>query len=263
MAGSQNNPVVDLSTIQNLIQSASASAVNPINSLAGNVMINSLDDTNIIGCTGVGAEDLVTDTVTIASLILDASFSMKGNELTVRDSFDELVIDAMRKSKQADSMLVSTRTFATKEDILYGFKKVGDIGKIGSQYIANGDSTRLFDTIVSAITGMRVYAKSLNDNGIRTKCIIAVMTDGQDNDSQDFKASDVKVLVDDCHKTEMFYFVYVGFGSGDADAKAMGFPNAKTSGSSAHDIRESMGLVSQSIIRKSQTVVGTSNSFFT
>jgi hypothetical protein len=145
--------------------------------------------------------------------------------------------------------------------------KVTDIGKIGSQYSARGDSTRLYDTLVSAITAIRLYAKTLNDAGVRTKCIVAVMTDGLDNDSQDNSAEDVKKLVDACHSSEMFYFVYVGFKSDpnqklDAEAKAIGFPNVLTSTNSAHDIRESMGLVSQSIIRKSQTVVGPQNSFF-
>ena len=264
MSSSKNNPV-SVSSIQNLITSATQS--NEIDANAASIMINSLDDTNVIGCTGVDIDDLTTDCVTLVAIVLDSSYSMFPNELVVREAFDELVIKAMSESKQADSMLVSTRTFSNKEDILYGFKKVSDIGKIGSQYDAKGDSTRLYDSLVNAITAIRAYAKTLNDGGVRTKCIVVPFTDGHDNDSQNFKASDVKKLVDECHKSEMFYFVYVGFKSDpsdnlEADAKSIGFSNVLTSTNSPHDIRQSMGLVSQSIIRKSQTVVGPQNTFF-
>jgi uncharacterized protein YegL len=252
---------VSVSSIQSLISGVAQSDD------AANLMINSLNDTNIIGCTGVDIDDLATDCVTLASIIIDASYSMKSNELVVREGFDELVIKAMSDSKQSESMLVSTRTFSTDENILYGFKKVADIGKIGSQYIANGSSTRLYDSLVNAITAIRAYAKTLNDGGVRTKCVVVAMTDGHDNDSQSYTASDVEKLVTECHKSEMFYFVYVGFKENPsddfaADAKAIGFPNVLTTTNSGHDIRQAMGLMSQSIIRKSQTIVGPSNSFF-
>lgn len=257
--------VVNVSAIQGLFSSAASNG--EMTEDAANIMINSLNDTNVLGCTGVDINDLSTDDVTLASIILDGSYSMKGNELAVREAFDEFVV-AMTKSKQADSILISTRIFSTKESILYGFKKVADVGKIGSQYVANGDSTRLYDTAVNAITAIRAYAKTLNDGGVRTKCIIAVFTDGRDNDSQNYPKPDaVKKLADDAHKSEMFYLVYVGFKNDpsdnlEADAKAIGFPNVLTTTNDAHAVRQAMGLVSQSIIRKSQTSIGPSNTFF-
>ena len=67
--------------------------------------------------------------------------------------------------------------------------------------------------------------------------------------------------------SEMFYLVYIGFKSRpsddlDAIAKLIGFPNVMTTTNSPSDVRKAMGLVSQSIIRKSQTQIGPASSFF-
>jgi len=261
---SSQNPV-SVNSIKSLFTGAAQS--NEMSQDAAAIMVNSLNDTNILGCTGASFDELETDSVTLTSIIIDGSYSMKNNEQTVRESYDELVIKAMADSKQSGSMLVSTRVFSTDQTILYGFKKVADIGKIGSQYRADGGSTRLYDAVVDAITGIRAYAKTLNDGGVQTKCIIVVMSDGQDNDSQKNSAADAKKLAEDCIASEMFYLTYVGFKTSpsdnlDAVAAMIGFPNAYTTGNTPSEIRKAMGLVSQSVIRKSQTQIGPANTFF-
>jgi hypothetical protein len=240
---------------------------NEISQDTADIMIDSLNDTNILGCTGVDAGELDADIVTLVSLILDTSYSMKHNEAIVRESYDELIIKAMRDSKQADSMLVSARTFSDKETVLYGFKKVADIGKIGSQYTADGNATILYEATVNAITAIRAYAKNLNDQGVQAKCIVAVFSDGANNWGKYMQPDQVKKLADDCIKAEMFYLVYVGFKQDvrdnlEAIGKSMGFPNILTASSNPSEVRNAFGLVSQSAIRKSQTGIGPSNSFF-
>lgn len=135
------------------------------------------------------------------------------------------------------------------------------------EYEAKGNSTALYDTLVDALIGIRSYSEELNANGIRTKVILIVFSDGDDNDSYKHKASDVKTLAEDFLKSEMFYLVYVGFKQNhsdnlDAIAEAVGFPNVLTVNATAHNIRETMGLVSNSIIRTSQAQIGSDNTFF-
>jgi uncharacterized protein YegL len=233
---------------------------------AVDIMVNSLNDTNILGCTGVSSDDLDTDSVTLISIVLDASYSMQPNESAVREAYDDLVIKAMKESKQASSMLVSAVVFDEDVRTIYGFKKVEDIGKIGSQYSARGNATALYDAAISAIAGIRTYAKNLRDSGITTKCIVVVLTDGQNNTGT-MDVNKVKIVSDDCLKSEMFYLAFIGFKTSpnddfDSIAKAMGFPNVLTTTNSPSDVRKAMGLVSQSAIRKSQTQIGSSNSFF-
>lgn len=240
---------------------ADAESGGEISVAASQVMVGNLNATNVMGCMGADADDLETDDVTLVSFVLDASISMEEHEDVVRESYDELV-QALNGSKQAGSMLVSTRNFATQEQILHGFKQVEEIDKIGGQYVANGSSTALYDALISAMMGIRSYAKQLNDSGIRTKCVVIVCSDGDDNDSKN-SATTVRTLSEDFLKSEMFYLVYVGFGPNlDHIADAVGFPNKLTTTKDASGIRKTMGLVSKSIIRASQTQITSNNTFF-
>jgi hypothetical protein len=261
-----SSPTPGVNAVKSLF--AGAVSAGQVSAEAADIMVNSLDDTNILGCTGVSADDLSTDMVTLISLVMDSSYSMSGNESAVRDAYDELVIKAMKESKQAPSMLVSGVVFDDIVKTLYGFKKVEDIGKIGSRYSARGGSTALYDATISAIAGIRAYAKNLSDSGVNSKCIVAIMTDGQNNSGK-ADVDQVKTVVEDCLKAEQFYIAFIGFKSGPMDdyssiAKAMGIPaaNILTTTNSPSDVRKAMGLVSQSAIRKSQTQVSSTNTFF-
>lgn len=260
---SQNS--VNLQSIAGLFEDAVQN--NEVSQDAASVMIGSLNDTNILGCTGVDVNDIDTDIVTLISLVIDSSYSMKQNEQAVRDAYDDLLIKAMRDSKQADSMLISARTFDEKETVLYEFKKVNDIGKIGSQYVADGGATILYEAAINAMTAIRAYAKKLNDSGVQTKCIVVVFSDGANNYGKYMKPDPVKKVAEDCIRSEMFYLTYVGFKQDindnlDAIGKSMGFTNILTTSSNPSEVRRAIGLVSQSAIRKSQTAIGPSNSFF-
>lgn len=237
-----------------------------ISKRASNVIINNLDGTNIAGCIGAEVEDLETDDVTVVSLILDSSASMNSNQQAVREGYDNL-IQALKDSKQAGSMLVSARMFDSCQKIFYGFTKVEDIKPIGYDYIADGDSTTLYDTLVDALIGIRSYCEELNSNGIRTKVILVVFSDGDDNNSQKNRASDVKTLSEEFLKKELYYLVYIGFKQYETDnleaiAKEVGFPNVLTVDATGSEIRKVMGLVSKSIIQTSQSQIGPTNSFF-
>jgi len=261
----QSKSTASIAAVTNLFTQAVSK--NEIGADAADIMVSGLNDTNILGCTGVDANDLDTDIVTIACLVIDGSYSMKDNEQVVREAYDELIIKAMKESKQAKDMLVSARIFDETEKVLYGFKKVADIGKIGSQYMAEGSATMLYEAAVNAMTATRAYAKTLNDSGVLTKCVVAILSDGRNNCGKFMSPDPVKKVAQDCIKSEMFYLVYVGFKADPADnldaiGKSMGFPNVLTTTNNPHDVRAAMGLVSQSTIRKSQTTVGAPNSFF-
>jgi len=230
------------------------------------LMINSLDGTNLVGCSGAAADDMETDDVTVVSAILDDSASMHQFRDVVRESYDKF-IKSLKDSKQSGSMLVSTRVFATRQKILHGFKKVDDIAPIGNDYKANGSSTALYDTLMEAMAGIKAYSKDLNQNGVRTKCIVVVFSDGDDNDSRKVKSFQVKAVSEELLKSEKVYLVYGGYQQDpNANLKAIadevGFPSVMITNASEHDIRQTMDLVSKSIIRTSQTQVGKSNSFF-
>jgi hypothetical protein len=186
---------------------------------------------------------------------------MQTYEDTVRDAYDKL-INALKESKQSRSMLVSTRTFGTGETILHGFKQVDDINPINDNYTANQGCTSLYDTLLSAMSGNRTYAQNLNNSGIRTKSIIIVFSDGDDNVSTN-DSSKVETLSNDFIKSETYYLVYVGYGSNlDKIADLVGFPNKLTTDATESEIRRTMNLVSNLIISTSQTQITSTNTFF-
>jgi uncharacterized protein YegL len=229
------------------------------------IMINSLNGTNLAGCMGTSADDMETDDVTLVKIVLDASISMKRFEQTVRDSYDKF-IKSFKDSKQSGSILVSTISFASTSKIIHGFKKSDEIDPIGNNYGANGGSTAVYDAALDAMTGIKAYSKSLNDSGVRTKNIVVIFSDGEDNDSK-ISANKVKTVSEGLLRSEMFYLVYIGFQHDPNDdlqkiADAIGFPTVHTAAISESEIRKTVDLVSKSIIRTSQTQIGKSNSFF-
>lgn len=234
-----------------------------ISQQTADILVEGLNDTDVVGCTGEDVDELSSDDVTLASFVIDDSYSMIKNVDAVRESYDQM-IKAYCDSKQADSMLVSTRIFSEKgaEKVLHGFKKVEDIEPIGANYQAQGNGTALYDSVKNALRGIMAYSKQLSDSGIRVKCCVIVFSDGGDNDSST-SAQEVKTISEDCLNQEMYYLVYVGYGSNlDSIAGKIGFPNKLTTTNDPSQIRKTVGLVSKSVIRASQTQIGNANSFF-
>jgi len=248
--------------IKNMFSSAGTNG--GMSQQAAGIMINALDDTDLAGCGGTTVDELETEEVTAVSFILDKSGSMSPFQALVRAAYD-MLIHALADSKQHGSMIVSTRCFATTSTLLHGFKKVDEIGPIGGDYVADGSSTALHDTMISAMTDIKAYSQNLKNQGMRVKSIIIVLSDGDDNEAPQ-KAKDVRIIAEDLLKSEQFYLVYYGYATDpNTDLKKVagkiGFPNVLITGTTESEIRKNTGLVSKSIIRASQTQVG-ANSFF-
>jgi hypothetical protein len=241
---------------------------DPLNDPNANaLMINSLNGTNLAGCLGAPIDDIETDDVTIVKILLDDSASMSHHKQAVRDGYDNF-IESLKGSKQGGSILVSTVVFSTHAKILHGFKKSDEIDPIGNEYNAHGGSTALYDTLMDALTGIQAYSKDLKASGVRSKAIVVVFSDGDDNNSRNNSATDVKTVVKASLMKEGFYPVYVGYKQSpsddlDAIAEQVGFPNVLTTSATQSEIRRTMDLVSKSVIRTSQTTIGgANNSFF-
>lgn len=234
-----------------------------LNNTAAAIMIDNLNATTILGCQGADIDNLNTDDVTLVCFALDMSSSMGNLRQEVIDSFN-LMIKAFQDSNQSDSIIVSVWTFNEKSSLLFGYTPVNSVKKLtNSEYQPSG-STSLFDTQLNVMTGIVGYGQSLRNNGIRTKGIVIVLTDGDDNSSLN-QPRDVKKVADALIKQEIYTLAFVGFGTAtnfSQIAKETGFPTVLTSGNSPSDIRRIFGTMSISVIRSSQTTINTSDSFF-
>ena len=230
-----------------------------------NVLIDNLNATTMIGCNGADIEDLTTDDVTLVSFVLDMSPSMGPVQQEVIDSFNQMV-KAFKDSKYEDNIIISAWVFDDKPSLLFGYTPVSSVKDLTyKEYQPGGSGTAIYDSQLNAMTGIVGYGQDLRNNGIRTKNIVIVFSDGEDNSSRK-KPATVKKLAESLLKQESYILAFVGFGTAanfTQIANSTGYPTVLTVGHNASDIRRMFGQLSKSIIRSSQSKINANpNSFF-
>lgn len=229
------------------------------------LMVQNLDAQTGLGCVGAQVDDLNTDDVTLLVMILDQSSSMASVRQDVIDAFNEMT-RALADSKAADSILLSAWTFDTDPKLLFGYTPIDSVKDLDNKTYRPSGATALYDAVMDGFTGIVAYGQELRNNGIRTRSIIVVITDGGDN-SSGHTASAVKTVADDLLRQEIYTLAFVGLGNEShfSDiAQKMGFPNVLTTANTPSEIRRTLNMISGSVIRTSQNQVSaTSNNFFT
>jgi len=229
----------------------------------GELIIDGLTNTAIMGSSGPDLDDIQTDDITLVSISLDASASMGTVTQDVIDSFNEM-LRALKKSKNAESILLSAWTFNTQTNLLFGYTPVTEVSELTSNDYYPSGATALYDTLADSVTGLVSYGQQLRDGGIRTKNIILTFSDGQDNSSGK-RARDIKTMAEDLLRQETYILAYVGFGyDANGIADEVGFPTKLQDEHDPSAIRRAFDQVSQSIISTSQTSIGpgSQNAFF-
>ena len=231
------------------------------------LIYGNITDNIIVGAGGQDIESINSAEVTLISLLIDESSSIDFSGLTqaVIDGVNT-IIDALKGTKKKDSIKMSIWAFNGSVRVINGFIGIEDIEKFGANYNPSG-STALYDVTFEAMSANLVYAQDLIDNGVSVQSIVAVITDGEDVGSTR-SISDVAKVSKDLLKTERFVNAYVGVGDDSTHAtvsKQMGFPAFLKGGATESEMRNLMKLLSQSIVKNSQAVIGGSsnNSFFT
>ena len=231
---------------------------------ATEILVENLTPTTLAAAQGTSIDDLVGDQVTLVCVVLDKTGSMDPHRLEVVEAYNRM-LEALRSSKAADSILLSAWFFDEKSQLYHSFLPLGSCLALSrNNYFPDGN-TALFDAVLDSFTGVVAYAQELKNHGILTKAVVVAVTDGDDNSSR-HRASEVKVIAESLLRQEIYTLALVGFGSGIASraARDMGFPNFLEADADASSIRRAMNTVSKSVIRASQTTINPnqSNSFF-
>ncbi len=210
-----------------------------------------LDTITDFGALGVGLDDLESEDVTLVSYVLDASGSMGPHAADVVAAFGA-EIAAMAGARTADQVLVSVTVFQDVARLCFGYRKLADVPRLDAGLYAPDGCTALFDAAYGALAHLDGYRAMLRDSGVRSRGVVLVMTDGEDNASRR-RADEVKALAARLSGDEGLVLAYVGFG-GDgaaqaAQAAALGFPTVLTTALSAGEIRRVLGQVSRSVLR--------------
>jgi hypothetical protein len=160
-------------------------------------------------------------------------------------------------SKQRDSILLGQwRLYDPKP--YHSYLPVSQATLLdASNYRADAPSTPLYDRWIDAVTANVAYAQQLRAAGTPVRSICVVLTDGGDNSST-HRATDCLKLNTDLLKSEQFVLAFIGIGDAaefKRIAKSMGIPagSVLVAGSSASEMRRVFRLLSQSVIRASQT----------
>jgi hypothetical protein len=113
------------------------------------------------------------------------------------------------------------------------------------------------------MTGLVTYGQRLFDEGVPTKRVLFVLSDGEDNASK-ATAAEVRAAASALCRQEAYTLAYAGFGATDArqQASVMGFPNVVESSAKAAELRRIFRQLSQSVLRVSQGAAASAGGFF-
>ncbi len=247
--------------LQSLFSNASQ---NGLSRQSVDLLVQNLDGQTGLGCVGAQVDDLNTDDVTLVSVILDQSTSMNSVRSDVIDAFNQMT-RALADSKASDSILLSCWVFSAQPRLLFNYTPIDQVKDLTRNDYKPGGSTALYDATLDGFTGIVGYGQDLRNNGIRTRSIVVVISDGGDN-SSGHTAAAVKTVADDLLHQEIYTLAFIGLGNANTFNKIaadMGFPEVLTVSNSASEIRRALNMVSGSVIRTSQGQVGgASNGFF-
>jgi uncharacterized protein YegL len=206
-------------------------------------------------------ENIESEHQTLISLLIDESGSMGGYTDTMRDCIQHFK-EALKNSKSADEVLVSVTRFNSSIKSS-GFQLVDDIK---DDYDPDG-MTRLYDSV---LVGQKMiytgngdgYAEQLKQNGIRTKSILCIFSDGEDTDSN-ANIRDAANAIELLNKQEIIT-AFVAFGPsahGIADQLGVTKPNQMDVSASESELRKVFNVLSKSAISASNSVTPQSDFF--
>lgn len=206
---------------------------------------------------GVSVDDIKASEVILVTPLIDDSSSIRfvaGNTEAVRDGHN-LIIDALSKTKQKDSILMST-SFLNR-GLLYPYVTLDKAIRMASSNYNPDGSTPLYDQSVVTLATVIAKCQEFLDNGIPCRTVTPIITDGGDNGG--LRGADkVKRIVEDMLRAENHIIAGVGIDDGATDFKqvfgAMGIlPQwILTPGNSPSEIRRAFAMLSQSAVRASQ-----------
>ena|GEM_PF-1075051 len=202
---------------------------------------------------------------TLIGLLVDDSGSMSGYESTMIDCLERFK-GALRDSKQEDEILVSLTRFGGRGIRSGGYQLIDDLP---TDYRVGG-LTPLYDAIVGAQRQIydgngNGYIEELKANGIKTKGVIAIFSDGDDTEStntpNDARAA-VKLL-----KEKEIIVAFVAFGDearGIAQDLGIDDQNVLEVSASESELRKVFEVLSKSAISASKNAAAgnSQNAFF-
>jgi len=211
----------------------------------------------------VAIEDLESERQTLVNILIDASSSMNQYEMVMGSCLNNFK-QAIANSKERDEMLIAKTVFASNVDH-HGYQLIDDFD---TDYSAGG-TTALYDAIVEAQQRLlnekqNGYMQTLDNNGIRTKAVIAIFSDGYDNNSKSSLSEARKALNYLQSKEIIVAFIAFGDGAkGIANDLGINPENIREFDASESELRKIFMILSKSAISASKSAGVSNGAFFT
>lgn len=137
-------------------------------------------------------------------LVLDRSGSMNGLQKDTIGGFNSMI--KKQKDNKVDTY-VTTVLFNDKNEILYDRKKISDIPEMTDKDYVPGGMTALLDAV--GVTINRID-KVENVNAPDHKVVFVIITDGQENYSQEYRVAQIKEMISTRQEKFGWEFVFLG-----------------------------------------------------
>lgn len=207
---------------------------------------------------GVSIDDVEASEVVLVTLMPDDSGSIRfaGNADAVRAG-QNLVLDALRASRQQGDVLVHTRYL--NGHVLHPYCPLSSAVRMDASNYDPSLGTPLYDQSVVLLGTVLAKAQELADHGVPCRTVTLLITDGADAGSVRATAADVATLVRDMQRAECHVVAAMGIDDGSTDHRAvfrsMGIEDRwiLTPKNSDGEIRRAFQVFSQSAVQASQT----------
>lgn len=164
--------------------------------------------------------DRTEDKTQYVAFVLDSSGSMhRIRELAV-DSFNEQLQTLKRETEGINTKVITTKFSSSPIREIGEVVPLDEVEELTDEtYIPDGN-TALFDAIGFTINKVvREYKEDDSDAAV----LFVVITDGEENDSQEFRQADIKQMVADLEdKTDRWTFTFLGANQNPLETAVMG-----------------------------------------
>jgi len=206
---------------------------------------------------GIKVDDVQSSEVVLVTIMPDDSGSIQSgnNAQVVRDGHN-LVIEALRSSKQRDAILAHNRFL--NGHVLYPYCPIVRAAAMTALNYYPDKGTPLYDQTVLLLGTVIAKTQELSNSGVPARTVTLLITDGADAHSSRHKAKDVAEIVRSMTLAENHIVAALGIDDGSTDFRAVFRPMGiedrwiLTPGNDAAEIRKAFLVFSQSAVRASQ-----------
>lgn len=145
----------------------------------------------------------------IVNFVLDESGSMRYVFEQTIQGFNTYVKErkSSPEAQRKGSVFFSLTKFSTRANVVYAAKEISEVEELDSQSYNPDGNTALMDAIGRTIVAVE---ESIKDWPTKPAILTVIMTDGQENASTDYRAEQIRKMIQDKEAEGNWTFVFLG-----------------------------------------------------